>query len=239
MYKFKCVSLLIIFVFAINIIITKDSSARRGRKGKNGYSSRYRTNYRNFNYTVYNHYNYSERRYNSGCRTYLCYEDFNNDPYFYDNDVFIEETIIENGQYYGYTRITVYRTSNYNDNSRVVSYYTHNGRVVRRNFYRRHRYINDPYYYSGYRRVNYVYLDRYTADIIIGMHFVHVGASVLANCRNGDAACAMVALASSMSGSLIAAAASEREERRRTELQERVEYYETIEQDNIIEDSWD
>src|SRR5690606_17983735 len=140
--------------------------------------------------------------------------------------VYVEETVIRSGAYAGYTHVTVYSSSSYNASDRYVSYYTYNGRVVRREYHRNHRYVrNRTYVHRNYTTVNYVVLDEFTAGIILGTEFVRLGATVASACdprSDGYDACMALALASSVSGSLISISASEREAER-TELQRQLE----------------
>lgn len=210
---------------------------------RDGYSVRYQTSYSNWDSSFGSHYNYSERTtttttttttYERQCGAYrTCYEGYSS-----TTNVYVEETIVERGEYSGYTRVSVYDNRAYKPHHRYATYYTHNGRVVRRQYHRRHNRYNNHYYYSGYRTVNYVVLDEFTAGIIIGMEFVNLGATVLSNCDSDDSVCQTLGLASSISGSAISISASMRE-MERTELQRSIEQNQKSLEDTDIEDSLD
>jgi hypothetical protein len=202
-------------------------------QARDGYAARYTTTYETWDRGFSGQYSYRETAYSS-CGYYTCYDGFG--P---RDSVYVEETIIQNGTYRGYTRVTVYNDRRYNSNNRYVTYYTHNGRVVHREYYRSNRYYsNRTYTHVSYTTVNYVYLDEFTAGIILGMEFVNLGATVLASCEPGDDACVALGLASSVSGSLISISASEREQER-TELQRRIEAQGKREDSQNLDDSLD
>lgn len=198
---------------------------------RDGYATRYTTTYETWDRSFSSHYTYREEVYTS-CGYYTCYEDYSR-----TSTVYVEETIIEHGEYAGYTTVNVYRDRKYKN--KYVTYYTHNGRVVRRHYHRPHRVIrNRTYVHRHYHTVNYVYIDQFTAEIILGMKFVELGAHVLSACDSDDTACIMLGLASSVSGSLISISASEREAER-TALQRRIEGYDKELDDEILDESFD
>ena len=224
----NCVILLVL------LLATVSQGAFAG--GRNGYSSRYTTTYGTWDRNFNSYYSYTETTTYSNCGYYTCYENYSR-----TSNVYVEETIIESGGYSGYTKVTVYDNSRYEPNGRYVSYYTHNGTVVHREFYRPHRYINNHYYYYDgrydYRTVNYVVLDDVTAQIVLGMEFVAVGAHVLSHCDGDDTACIILGLASSVSGSASMISASRREAKR-TELQRQIEANQKSAEDSDLEDSY-
>jgi hypothetical protein len=200
---------------------------------KDGYASRYTVRYSTWDSGFNSYYSYSETTSYSSCRYHTCYD------YRYDDNIYIEETIITRGQYNGYTRVTVYDTAGYHDTGRYVTYYTHNGRIVRRNYHRSHRHIRTHYHHNHYySTVNYVYLDRFTSELILGMNFVSLGADVLSRCDDDDTLCIALGLASSISGSAISISASVRENRR-TELQRYMDKKTKLGNDQDLEDSLD
>lgn len=198
---------------------------------KDGYAVRYSVRYSTWDSGFHSYYTYSERSTYSSCSYYTCYD------YRPTDNIYIEETVIERGQYRGYTRVTVYDTDRYLDNGRYVTYYTHNGRVVRRHYHRRHRHIHNTYVHRSYTTVNYVYLDDFTAQIILGMNFVSLGADVIGACGDDDA-CLALGLASSASGIASSVSASIREHRR-TELQRYMERKTKISNQSDLDDSMD
>lgn len=219
-------------LFAAN---SQDAHAQR-RGSRDGYAVRYTTTYSSWDYTFHTYYGYQEEIYTT-CGYYTCYDD-----YYPSRRVYIEETVVESGSWAGYTRVTVYNSSGYSSGDRYVTYYTYGGRVVRREFHRPHRRIHTrTYVHRSYTTVNYVVLDEFTAGIILGTEFVRLGATVAANCDprsdNYDV-CMSLALASSVSGSLISISASEREARR-TELQRQLEASERNSDELNLEDSFD
>lgn len=200
---------------------------------KDGYASRYTVRYSTWDSGFNSHYNYSERTSYSSCGFHTCYD-------YRDNDnIYIQETIITNGTYNGYTRVTVYDSASYHDSGRYVTYYTHNRRIVRRNYHRSHRHINRHYHYNTYySTVNYVQLDQFSSELILGMNFVSLGADVLSRCDDDDSICIALGLASSISGSAISISASVRENRR-TELQRVMENKTKVSNDQDLTDSLD
>lgn len=209
---------------------------------RDGYAVRYSTSYSNWDSSFGSHYSYTERTttttttttYERHCGSYrTCYEGYSS-----TTNVYIEETVVERGDYAGYTRVTVYDNRAYKPHHRYVTYYTHNGRVVRRQYHRRHRRYHTHYHYHGYHTVNYVVLDEFTAGIILGMEFVNLGATVLSSCDSDDDVCQALGLASSISGSAISISASLRE-MERTELQRAVEDKEKELEESDLEDSLD
>jgi hypothetical protein len=214
-----------------------------GAMARDGYSVRYSTSYSNWDSSFGSHYSYSERTttttttttsYERHCGHYrTCYEGYTS-----TTNVYVEETVVERGEYSGYTRVTVYDNRAYKPHHRYATYYTHNGRVVRRQYHRRHNRYHNHYHYNDYHRVNYVVLDEFTAGIIIGMEFVNLGATVLSNCDSDDSTCQALGLASSVSGSAISISASLRE-MERTDLQRAVEQNQKSLEDTDIEDSLD
>lgn len=211
-----------------------------------GFSTRYSTSYGRFDSNFNEYYSYSERTTTTtttstsrSCGFHTCYGGLNNTTITTTSTVHVQETVIRNGEFNGYTRVDVYGDSRYRTTDRYASYYTHNGRVVRRNYHRNHRRIRNRHYYHNdhYRyRVNYVVMDEFTAGIIIGMEFVELGAHVLAACDSDDTACIVLGLASSVSGSLISISASNREAER-TELQRRIEAHDKKLDNSDLEDS--
>ena len=210
---------------------------------RDGYSVRYSTSYSNWDSSFGRHYNYTERTtttttttttYESSCGAYrTCYEGYSS-----TTQVYVEETVVERGEYAGYTRVSVYDNRAYKPHHRYASYYTHNGRVVRRQYHRRHNRYRNHYHYHGYHTVNYVVLDEFTAGIILGMEFINLGATVLGSCDSDDSVCQALGLASSISGSAISISASLRE-MERTELQRAIEERQKSIEDGDIEDSLD
>ena len=212
---------------------------------RDGYAVRYQTSYSNWDSSFGRHYSYSERTttttttttttsYERRCGAYrTCYEGYSS-----TTQVYVEETVVERGNYAGYTRVDVYDNRAYKPHHRYVTYYTHNGRVVRRNYHRGHRHYRNTYHYHGYHTVNYAVLDEFTAGIILGMEFVNLGATVLSNCDSDDDACQALGLASSISGSAISISASLRE-MERTELQNAVEERAKSLEESDLEDSLD
>lgn len=226
-------SLIMAFVMAVGLftIGTGDAQAQR----RDGYATRYTTTYSSWDYTFHTYYGYREDVYVT-CGYYTCYEDYR--P---SSRVYVEETIVRGGAYSGYTRVTVYTSSRYNTNDRYVTYYTHNGRVVRREYHRPHRHVRTTYVHRSYVHVNYYQLDEFTAAIILGTEFVRLGATVASACdprSDSYDACMALALASSVSGSLISISASEREAER-TELQRQLEAAERNRDELDLEDSFD
>jgi hypothetical protein len=188
-----------------------------------GYAVRYHTSYSNWDSSFNRHYTYTERTVHTSCGYHTCYSGYSS-----NSNVYVEETIVTGGSYDGYTRVQVYNNARYHDNDRHVTYYTHrhNGRrrVVRRHYHRSHSHIHSDYYYNTHyhHRVNYVVLDEFTAQIILGMEFVNLGATVLSACDSDDGACIALGLASSASGLASSISASVRENRK-TELQRAIE----------------
>lgn len=198
---------------------------------RDGYATRYSTTYETWDSSFSSHYSYREEVYTS-CGYYTCYDGIRR-----GQRVYIEETIVESGSYSGYTRVTVYDDRRYSN--RHATYYTHGGRVVYREYHRRPVVVRERVYvHRHYHHVNYVVLDKFTAQIILGMEFVELGATVLAHCDSDDTACIALGLASSVSGSLISISAS-MEEQERTELQRRVEGYDKSLDSKMIEESFD
>ncbi len=198
---------------------------------RDGYATRYTTTYDTWDRGFSSHYSYREEVYTS-CGYYTCYEGYSR-----SSNVYVEETVIEHGQYAGYTTVTVYKDRGYKN--KYVTYHTHRGTVVRRNYYHKPRVVRHrTYVHRSYTTVNYVYIDQFTADIILGMEFVNLGATVLANCDSDDSVCIALGLASSVSGSLISISASEAE-RERTELQRQIEGYDKALDEEILEESFD
>ena len=201
---------------------------------RDGYAVRYSTSYSTWDRTFSTHYTYRETVHTS-CGYYTCYEDYSS-----ASRVYVEETIVERGDFRGYTRVNVYRDRGYSN--RYVTYYTHNGRVVSREYRRPHRVVRHRVYrHHRYSTVNYVYLDEFTAKIILGMEFVELGATVMGACNpdsDGFEACMALGAASSVSGSLISISAS-MEEEERTELQRRIESENKMMDDADIEESMD
>ena len=228
MFKIK-INFLTFFVMSILI-----SSFSQAQSSRSGYSVRYHTTYQHWDSSFYSYYNYSEREYYTQCNYHTCYDTWND----YDT-VYVEETIVQDGRYSGYTQVTVYRSSNYDRSRRYVTYYTHNGRVVHRDYYHGHRHIRNGYYYSShYRSVNYVVLDEFTASIILGTHFVGLGAEVLSHCDSDDTACLVLGLASSASGSAMSISASIRE-KKRSDFQRYLEDDRRRNEERIIDNSFD
>tara|TARA_Y100000590_G_scaffold323369_1_gene366305 strand:+ start:16702 stop:17376 length:675 start_codon:yes stop_codon:yes gene_type:complete len=223
-------------VIVAGLLISVSAMAR------DGYAVRYQTSYSNWDSTFGSHYSYSERTttttttttYERHCGAYrTCYEGYSS-----TTQVYVEEAVVERGDYAGYTRVTVYDNRAYKPHHRYATYYTHNGRVVRRQYHRRHSRYRNHYHYHGYHTVNYVVLDEFTAGIVIGMEFINIGAQVLSNCDGDDTACLAWGLASSASGSAISISASLRE-MERTELQRAIEEREKSLEDSDLEDSLD
>lgn len=200
---------------------------------RDGYAVRYSARYSTWDSGFNNYYSYSERTTYSGCRYHTCYDTFD-----YGDTLYIEETVVEHGTYSGYTRVTVYDSARYHDGGRYVTYYTHNGRVVRRHYHRNHRHVRRTYVHTHYTTVNYVYLDDFTASIILGTQFVSLGADVLSRCDSDDTLCIALGLASSISGSAISISASIREHRR-SELQRYMEEQMRDKEDEDLQDSLD
>ena len=198
---------------------------------KDGYATRYSVRYSTWDTGFHSYYSYSERANYSSCGYYTCYD------YRPTDNIYIEETIIERGQYTGYTRVTVYDTDAYLASGRYVTYYSHNGRIVRRNYHRNHRHIHNHYVHRSYTTVNYVYLDDFTAQIILGMNFVSLGADVIGACGD-DEACLALGLASSASGIASSISASVREHRR-SELQRYMDRKTKIRNDSVLDESLD
>ncbi|PIP91778.1 MAG: hypothetical protein COW01_05325 [Bdellovibrionales bacterium CG12_big_fil_rev_8_21_14_0_65_38_15] len=232
----KALILAVTIALGLFTATTNDAQAQRRGASRDGYATRYTTTYSSWDYTFHTYYGYEESVYSS-CGYYTCYEDYR--P---STRVYVEETVIRNGQWAGYTRVTVYDSSRYDNSGRYVTYYTHNGRVVRRDYHRNHRYVsNRTYVRREYVSVNYVVLDEFTAGIILGTEFVRLGATVASACdprSDSYDACMALALASSVSGSLISISASEREAER-TELQRQLEAAERNRDELNIEDSFD
>lgn len=211
----------------------------------NGYATRYYTSYDTWDSGFHSHYSYSERTvttttttttYEERCYGYnTCYSGYTS-----TSRVYVEESIVESGSYAGYTQVTVYNDRRYRPSDRYVTYYTHNGRVVHRNFHHHHPHYHDHYYYNDYyhHHVDYVVIDRFTAEIILGMHFFALGLNVASHCRQGDDACWFLAMASSVSASAISISASIREQRR-TDLQRRIEGRDKIRDNQDLNDSID
>jgi hypothetical protein len=200
---------------------------------KDGYATRYTVRYSTWDSGFNSYYAYSEVPTYSSCRYHTCYD------YRYDDNIYVEETIITGGSYNGYTRVTVYDTAGYHNTGRYVTYYTHNGRIVRRNYHRNHRHIHGHYHYdSYYSSVNYIYLDQFTAELILATNFVSIGADVLSRCDSDDSLCIAIGLASSISGSAISISASIRENKR-TELQRYMERKTKLSNDQDLADSLD
>lgn len=226
-------SLIMAFVMAVGLFTIGSGDAQAQRR--DGYATRYTTTYSSWDYTFHTYYGYREDVYVT-CGYYTCYEDYR--P---SSRVYVEETIVRGGAYSGYTRVTVYTSSRYNTNDRYVTYYTHNGRVVRREYHRPHRHVRTTYVHRSYVHVNYYQLDEFTAAIILGTEFVRLGATVASACdprSDSYDACMALALASSVSGSLISISASEREAER-TELQRQLEAAERNRDELDLEDSFD
>lgn len=198
-----------------------------------GYAVRYSVKYSTWDRGFYDYYSYSERTTYTSCNYYTCYDGFDS-----GSNVYVEETVVEHGQYSGYTRVTVYDSARYHSSGRYVTYYTHNGRVVRRHYHRSHRHVRTTYVHRSYTTVNYVYLDDFTASIILGTHFVSLGADVLSRCDADDDLCIALGLASSISGSAISISASIREHRR-SELQRYMEEQRRDKEDEDLLDSLD
>lgn len=230
-------AVLLAAVMALGLFTVGANDAHAGRRGsRDGYATRYTTTYSSWDYTFHTYYGYQEDVYVT-CGYYTCYEDYR--P---SSRVYVEETVIRSGAYAGYTHVTVYSSSSYNASDRYVSYYTYNGRVVRREYHRNHRYVRSrTYVHRNYTTVNYVVLDEFTAGIILGTEFVRLGATVASACdprSDSYDACMALALASSVSGSLISISASEREAER-TELQRQLEAAERNRDELDLEDSFD
>jgi len=198
-----------------------------------GFAVRYSVRYSTWDRGFYDYYSYSERTTYTSCNYYTCYDGFDS-----GSNVYVEETVVEHGDYAGYTRVTVYDSARYHTSGRYVTYYTHNGRVVRRHYHRRHRHVRTTYVHRSYTTVNYVYLDDFTASIILGTHFVSLGADVLSRCDADDDLCIALGLASSISGSAISISASIRENRR-SELQRHMEEQRRDKEDEDLLDSLD
>jgi len=231
----KAVLLAAVMALGLFTVGANDAHAQR-RGSRDGYATRYTTTYSSWDYSFHTYYGYQEDVYVT-CGYYTCYEEYR--P---SSRVYVEETVIRSGAYAGYTHVTVYSSSSYNASDRYVSYYTYNGRVVRREYHRNHRYVrNRTYVHRNYTTVNYVVLDEFTAGIILGTEFVRLGATVASACdprSDGYDACMALALASSVSGSLISISASEREAER-TELQRQLEAAERNRDELDLEDSFD
>jgi hypothetical protein len=197
----------------------------------NGYSTRYTVTYNTWDNGFNQYYSYSERIDNPSCRNYTCY-DFNS-----NDNVYVEETIIENGTYSGYTRTTVYRSSRYSQSDRYATYYTYGGQVIRRDYYETHRYVARPSYVDyRYSNVNYSYIDDTSAEILVGAAAIGVGAAVLSSCAPDDQACLVIGLASSVSGSALSLSASARAERR-SDFQRHLEEHEKSSHNLDLENS--
>lgn len=229
-------AVLLAAVMALGLFTAGTTDAQAQRRGhRDGYATRYTTTYSSWDYTFHTYYGYQEDVYVT-CGYYTCYENYR--P---STRVYVEETIVRGGPYSGYTRVTVYNSSGYNASDRYVTYYTHNGRVVRREYHRPHRYVRTTYVHRSYVHVNYYQLDEFTAAIILGTEFVRLGATVASACdprSDSYDACMALALASSVSGSLISISASEREAER-TELQRQLEAAERNRDELDLEDSFD
>ncbi|MBT3586389.1 MAG: hypothetical protein HN509_15890 [Halobacteriovoraceae bacterium] len=218
---------------------------------RDGYSSRYTTSYSTWDSGFGSHYSYSERTttttttttttYNQRCGGFnTCYNGYTS-----TSNVYVQETIIESGSFRGYTEVTVYNDRRYRDSDRYVTYYTHphqgRRRVVRRRYHRTHPHYNSYYHHSAYSHYGHSHwhqVDQFTAEIILGMEFINLGASVLSTCGSDDTVCQALGIASSVSGSLISISASLREIER-TDLQRAIEAKEKSKEETNLEDSLD
>ncbi len=203
---------------------------------ENGYAYRYDTTYGVWDSTFSNSYDYSESYYDDysdACGYRTCYYDYDSQRvYSRTRRVYIEETVIERGTYRGFTKVTVYKSSSYSENSRYVTYYTQNRRVVRRHYHRRyHRrphFVRPTYTYTytydyySYPSYYYVELDESTAKIVAGIYLIAIGADVAGSCAHvkdpdAQAVCLAAAVGSSAVGSSSVAEGIE-DERRKTQL---------------------
>lgn len=207
-------------------------------KAENGYAYRYDTSYGVWDDTFADSYGYEEeyyQDYSSQCGYRTCYYDNSGAVYKRTRRVYVEETVIERGSYSGYTKVTVYRNSSYEESSRYVTYYTYNRRVVRRRYHVRRRpvFVSPSYSYSytynyyTYPDYYYVEIDEATAKIISGIYLIAIGANVAAECADiqdsdAKAICLAAAAGSSAVGSSSVAEGIE-DEKRKTQLALQVE----------------
>jgi len=198
-------------VLSVSAVLSSSAHAR------DGYGARYHTTYRNFDRGFHENYSYDERVRYRQCGYYTCYDGFSD-----STPVYVEEVIVEKGTYSGYTKVYVYSTSTYQDP--YATYYTYNGTVIRRDYNYRQRHLTPIYRhtsYSYYPESYYIQLDQFTAELLVGMTFVNIGANVMANCHTQE--CAAVGLVSMVAGSISMSIASAREEQRRdTALSRRI-----------------
>ncbi len=197
---------------------------------------RYATTYREWDRSFTEYHSYSETSYTTTttCNGYgTCYEGF-----YDERPVYVEERHVTDTQVIQTTQITksytVYRDVGYSDP--YVTYYTHNGRVVRRRYHRHSHYHHD-YYYSNHYHSTIIYVDFSTVEgkLITGAYSVAVGASVLDGCSSDNELCTILGVAFLAGGVASSISASE-QSNKESELQAKIQADSQSEQAGDLDD---